>query len=94
MLLDVDAVADRDEQHDHDNERGLDLRLDRETLLDRLHVLGRVVRGDERRHDDDPPEDDRYQRAHRADRLIVFEPTEFVVHLVVPIEEVDPERDE
>ena len=24
MLLDVDAVADRDEQQDHDNERGLD----------------------------------------------------------------------
>src|SRR2546430_11764201 len=53
-----------------------------------------LFRSDERRHDDDPPEDDRHQRTHRADRLIVFEPAELVVDLVVPVEEVDPERDE
>ena len=39
VLLDVDAVGDRKEQHDHDHERRLELGLDRHPLLDPLHVF-------------------------------------------------------
>ena len=73
VLLDVDAVADRDEQQDHDHER----RSSSGWMFMRCStpcVLGRVVHRDERRHDDDPAEEHRHQRAHRADRLVVLEP--------------------
>src|SRR5918994_6924279 len=93
MLLDVDGVADRNEQHEHDCERGLELWLDSEPLLRVLHVLGCVEHRNERRHDDQPPEEHRHQRTRRADRLVALIEPELVVDLPVPVQEVDPQRD-
>jgi hypothetical protein len=57
-------------------------------------VVRDVVQGDERRHDEKATQRDGEQRDAGPYGLVFLEPADLVDDRLVPVEEVDPERDE